>query len=102
MGQIGGFDLRAQGKSYGKSHYRMDLWLERTGYEQEVELSDDLTALGLISRLEYMLDRFEADLRSTGAGSQKPSSACRATASEWARRSPSKPRWRQRRPSWRR
>ncbi len=32
MGQIGGFDLRAQGKSYGKSHYRMDLWLERTGY----------------------------------------------------------------------
>ncbi|MBE7210591.1 MAG: methyltransferase [Gluconacetobacter diazotrophicus] len=62
MGQIGGFDLRAQGKTYGKSHYRMNLWLERTGYEQEVELSDDLTALGLISRLEYMLDRFEADL----------------------------------------
>ena len=62
MGRIGGFDLRAQGKSYGKGHYRMDLWLERTGYEQEVELSDGLTALGLISRLEYMLDRFEADL----------------------------------------
>ena len=62
MGKIGGFDLRAQGKSYGKERYRMDLWLERTGYEQEVELSDELTALGLISRLEYMLDRFEADL----------------------------------------
>ncbi len=27
-----------------------------------MELSDELTALGLISRLEYMLDRFEADL----------------------------------------
>ena len=31
-------------------------------YEQEVRVEDDLTALGLVSRLEYMLDRFEAEL----------------------------------------
>ena len=40
----------------------MDVVLERAGREQEVEVLPELTALGLVSRLKYMLDRFEAEL----------------------------------------
>ncbi|MDA8249131.1 MAG: lactate dehydrogenase, partial [Rhodospirillales bacterium] len=61
VGQIGGFYLRAQGTHHGADRYKLDLWMERTGLEQEVGLSADLTPLGLISRLEYMLERFEAE-----------------------------------------
>ncbi|MGI4794077.1 MAG: hypothetical protein ACRYG8_08350 [Janthinobacterium lividum] len=39
-----------------------EMWIERTGTEQSVRLDGDLTALGLISRLEYALDHFEAEL----------------------------------------
>ena len=42
--------------------YQLDVVLERTGREQEVAVPPELTALGLVSRLEYMLDRFEAEL----------------------------------------
>jgi predicted RNase H-like nuclease (RuvC/YqgF family) len=38
------------------------LVLDRTAYQQVIDVQDDLTALGLISRLEYILDRFEADI----------------------------------------
>ena len=61
VARIGGFDLRAQGKHHAGGRYRLDVWMERTGIEQEVELTPDLTALGLISRLESMLERFAAE-----------------------------------------
>ena len=38
------------------------MWLDRTGYEQEVRVEDDLTAQGLVTRLEYLLDQFEVNL----------------------------------------
>jgi len=38
------------------------VWFDRHGYEQEIQMDGELTALGLIARLEYQLDRFEADL----------------------------------------
>ena len=62
LGRIGGFDLKASGEPIGQEHYRMDVWLDRHGYEQDVQLDSELTPLGLVSRLEYQLDRFEADL----------------------------------------
>ncbi len=48
--------------SASRYNYRLEVWLERHGYEQEIRLDGDLTALGLIARLEYQLDRFEAEL----------------------------------------
>ena len=38
------------------------MWLDRHGYEQAIQLDGDLTPMGLVARLEYQLDRFEADL----------------------------------------
>ena len=61
LGAIGGFEIKASGEPYGLN-YRLDLWLDRHGYEQEVQIDGELTALGLIARLEYQLDRFEAEL----------------------------------------
>jgi len=77
LGTIGGFEIKASGKPLGTEHYRMDVWLERHGYEQEIRLEGDLTALGLIARLEYQLDRFEAELadyrrRATEAAQRLP------------------------------
>jgi len=62
LGRIGGFEVKAAGEPYGLIEYRQDVWLDRHGYEQAIQLDDDLTALGLVARLEYQLDRFEADL----------------------------------------
>jgi len=62
LGTIGGFEIKASGEPLGEKHYRLEAWLERHGYEQEIRLESDLTALGLIARLEYQLDRFEAEL----------------------------------------
>jgi len=61
LATIGGFAVKASGEPYGES-YRLDVWLDRHGYEQEIPLEAELTAMGLIARLEYQLDRFEADL----------------------------------------
>jgi len=61
LGMIGGFEIKASGEPYGMD-YRLDVWLDRHGYEQAIQLDGELTALGLIARLEYQLDRFEADL----------------------------------------
>ena len=36
--------------------------LQRADNEQRIDIEDDLTALGLIARLEHALDRFEAEL----------------------------------------
>ena len=64
LGAIGGFEIGMQVERLGreKGAVWVSVWLDRVGHEQSVELSEDLTPLGLISRLEYMLDRFEADL----------------------------------------
>ncbi len=62
VGHIGGLELRGRGRRQSQDRHHDELWLERTGMEQDVELSQDLTPLGLISRLEYMLDRFEVEL----------------------------------------
>jgi len=62
LGRIGGFEVKAAGDPYGLIEYRQEVWLDRHGYEQSIQLDGDLTALGLVARLEYQLDRFEADL----------------------------------------
>jgi N12 class adenine-specific DNA methylase/adenine-specific DNA methylase len=63
LADIGGFAVSATGRRglAGQGH-QLDVVLERTGWAQEVAVLPELTALGLVSRLEYMLDRFEAEL----------------------------------------
>ena len=61
------------------------VWLDRTGHEQTVEIDDELTPLGLISRLEWMLDRFDADLaehRRRLAEAEQRLPACRSRRGE--------------------
>lgn len=63
LGSLGGFEIKLEGKSRFKGEsYDLEIWIERTGTEQTVRLDGDLTPLGLISRLEYALDRFEVEL----------------------------------------
>ena len=62
LGAIGGFEIKAVGEPYGQDGHRLEVWLDRHDHEQAIQLDDELTALGLIARLEYMLDRFEAEL----------------------------------------
>ena len=63
LARIGGFEVKAEGRVWAAAGgHRLDVWLDRTGYEQEVKAEDDLTPSGLIARLEYLLDRFEVDL----------------------------------------
>jgi hypothetical protein len=63
IGRIAGFDLTCSvSRNLAGGLFSGHLVLQRTGYEQVIDVQDDLTALGLISRLEYVLDRFEADI----------------------------------------
>ena len=63
IGQIGGFELTCSiGRDFRTGDLKPSLLLNRTGYAQEVAVDDDLTALGLVARLEYALDRFEDDI----------------------------------------
>ena len=63
IGRIGGFELtcRARRNRAGQDG-TAELVLQRADNEQRIDIEDDLTALGLIARLEHALDRFEADL----------------------------------------
>jgi hypothetical protein len=63
IGGIAGFDLTCSvSRNLAGGLFSGHLVLHRTDYEQVIDVQDDLTALGLISRLEYVLDRFEADI----------------------------------------
>ena len=63
IGRIAGFDLTCSvSRNLAGGLFSGHLLLQRTDYEQVIDVQDDLTALGLISRLEYVLDRFEADI----------------------------------------
>ncbi len=63
IGGIAGFDISCDVlRDRKQSGVAAMLILERTDQQQAVKVEDDLTALGLIARLEYLLDRFEAEL----------------------------------------
>ena len=63
LGTIGGFPLKLEARRYRQgADLEIHLLLARTGGEQEIRVEDDLTVMGLVSRLEYDLGRFEAEL----------------------------------------
>ena len=63
IGAIGGFDLRLAKGVFGYPA----LGIARTGWHEAVETDGELTALGLISRLEHLPTRFEAELKENNA-----------------------------------
>ena len=58
IGAVGGFDLRLGRDMFGGTA----LLIARTGRDEAVKCETDLTPLGLVSRLEHALTRFEANL----------------------------------------
>jgi len=61
LGQIGGFKLACSTFRSLTGQPETTLVLQRTEYDQEIMIENDLTPLGLIARLEHILDRLEAD-----------------------------------------
>jgi hypothetical protein len=61
LGSLGGFPLLCIADRSWRSEFEAKLVLRRNGYDQVIQVEDDLTPMGLISRLEYQLDRFEFD-----------------------------------------
>lgn len=62
LGTIGGFELRGHAGRGFMREFEASLILMRTDYDHEIRTEADLTAAGLIARLEHILDHFEADL----------------------------------------
>jgi N12 class adenine-specific DNA methylase len=63
LANIGGFDIFAAGEFAPRTQFmRIDLTMQRTGGGAEIEYSSDLTAIGIVSRLEYVLSRFEVEI----------------------------------------
>ena len=83
LARVGGFAVKAEGRSWGTvACHRLDVWLDRTGHEQPVEVEDELTPMGLVTRLEYLLDRMEVDL----AGHRRRIAEAEARVSSFQRR----------------
>ena len=63
LGTMGGFDLVCSAGPTWRRSFEALLILQRTGFDQEVPIDDDLTPTGLIARLEHVLDRMPQDLQ---------------------------------------
>ena len=63
VGRVGGFALTATlRRGHRARDAKIELALERAGGGQGIGIPPDLTALGMVSRLEHALDRFDAEL----------------------------------------
>jgi hypothetical protein len=63
LASLGGFRISGQvQKTWRQKELEVVVSIDRTGQESEIPFSADLTALGLISRLEHALDHFDAEL----------------------------------------
>jgi hypothetical protein len=63
LASLGGFPLLCIADRSWRSEFEANLVLRRNDHDQIIPIEDDLTPMGLISRLEYRLDRFEYDLQ---------------------------------------
>jgi hypothetical protein len=57
IGELGGFELACWAGSTWRHAFEARLLLRRTGLDQEIETGPDLTPLGLIARLEHILEQ---------------------------------------------
>ena len=61
LGTLGGFGLSCSAGPTWRRSFETALVLRRTGLDQQVQVEDDMTATGLIARLEHTLDRLPQD-----------------------------------------
>jgi len=62
LGSVGGFELALSLSPRRVLFSRIELTMLRNGEATQIEFDEELTALGIISRLEYTLTRFEVEL----------------------------------------
>jgi hypothetical protein len=62
LGSVGGFELALSLSPRRSLFSRIELTVLRNGEATQIEFDEELTALGIISRLEYTLTRFEVEL----------------------------------------
>ena len=63
LGSIGGFALACHADRGWRREFEASLLLRRNGLDQEIPFDDELTPLGLMSRIEHILDRLGIDLQ---------------------------------------
>ena len=63
VGRIGGFDLTSDVRP-GRRDERLqsELVLERTDFPHSIDIDGETTAIGIIARLEHVLDRMDAEI----------------------------------------
>ena len=61
VGAIGGFELVCHARRAFPNGFEATLILKRSDYDQELAVDPEQTPMGLIARLEHMLERFEAE-----------------------------------------
>jgi hypothetical protein len=61
VGAIGGFELVCRARRAFPHGFEATLILIRTDYDQEISVDPDQTPMGLVARLEHVLERFEAE-----------------------------------------
>jgi hypothetical protein len=63
LATLGGFTIAWVADRSWRKEFEANLAFRRTAHTQLIAIEDDLTPMGLVSRLEYILDRFEQDLQ---------------------------------------
>ena len=63
LGSIGGFKLVCSAGSTWRHEYEAILVMRRTGYEQHIETGHDVTPMGLIARIEHILEHMPQELQ---------------------------------------
>jgi hypothetical protein len=63
LGSIGGFPLVCHADRGWRREFEASLLLRRNGFDQEIPIDDELTPLGLVARIEHILDRLGTDLQ---------------------------------------
>lgn len=61
LGTLGGFELACVAGPTWRRDFEARLILRRTGLDQEIETEHDLTPMGLVARIEHILERMKQD-----------------------------------------
>ena len=87
LGNIGGFELFVTAIApRGTKIARIELTMQRTGWSTEIEYGFDVSALGLISRLEYCLVTLRGGTHRTKArGRRRRSASSSLSRAPWRR-----------------